>query len=45
MKKPHAIALPPPTIGSLREQVAVTADLSKVPRGAPPINQRNRALT
>ena len=33
MNKPRALAPPPPTIVSLREQAAATADLSKVPRG------------
>ena len=37
-EKPRALAPPPPTIGSLREQVAATADLSKVPRGRGPPN-------
>ena len=47
MNKPRALAPPPPTIVSLREQVAATADLSKVPRGrgAASIHQRSRALT
>jgi hypothetical protein len=46
-EKTARLALPPPTIGSLREQVAVTADLSKVPRGRwrRLIHQRSRALT